>query len=40
LHDGKSFAVGYFVNGSSPAAAAKLLDDAAQALQANTEGTP
>jgi hypothetical protein len=40
LHDGKSFAVGYFVNRFSPAATAKLLDDAVQALQADTEGTP
>ena len=39
LYDDKSFAVGYFVNRSSPAAAEQLLDDAAQAMQADAEGT-
>ncbi|MEH6689242.1 MAG: cache domain-containing protein [Halopseudomonas sabulinigri] len=39
LYDDKSFAVGYFVNRSSPAAAEQLLDDAAQAVQADAKGT-
>lgn len=39
LYDGKSFAVGYFVKRSSPAAAEQLLDDAASAMQADAEDT-
>lgn len=39
LYDDKSFAVGYFVQRSSPAAAEQLLDDAASAIQADAKGT-
>ncbi|MEH6567112.1 MAG: cache domain-containing protein [Halopseudomonas sp.] len=39
LYDDKSFAVGYFVQRSSPDAAQQLLEDAAQAIQADPQGT-